>query len=370
MKKKKKIFAVSDIHGHCSALKKALEEAGFIANDESCILIVCGDCFDRGSENKEVFDYLNTIQNKIIIRGNHEDMLEMLLDAKHMSHGGFSNGMDRTLRDFFGPRVIGSIDINYQFSYRLHFEEKQDVVRELQTFINNTYDYFETEHYVFTHGWLPATVDENYNCSVDEDFRYAQPASWYRARFAEWYRMYGAGAMLKGKTIVCGHRASRFCCLLGEQRDPEDYSSFFAEGLAAIDGSTFHSGKVNVLVVEDEVICSETQTMSLHPEPFDKIKSGEKRVELRLFDEKRKKLHVGDRIVFTNTENETETLAVTVIGLHVYRNFDSVLRNFPARDLGFEDGVTSIEGRMLSYYSHEDMTKNGVLAIRIVPENS
>ena len=44
---------------------------------------------------------------------------------------------------------------------KLHFEEKEETVAELQKFIGNTYDYFETERYVFTHGWLPVEKEED-----------------------------------------------------------------------------------------------------------------------------------------------------------------------------------------------------------------
>lgn len=37
--------------------------------------------------------------------------------------------------------------------------------------------------------------------------------------------------------------------------------------------------------------------MRLRREPFEKIRSGEKTIELRLFDEKRQKLKVDDEIV-------------------------------------------------------------------------
>jgi ASC-1-like (ASCH) protein len=40
--------------------------------------------------------------------------------------------------------------------------------------------------------------------------------------------------------------------------------------------------------------------MRLHPEPFERVKSGEKNVECRLNDEKRQQLSVGDTIVFQN----------------------------------------------------------------------
>ena len=51
--------------------------------------------------------------------------------------------------------------------------------------------------------------------------------------------------------------------------------------------------------------------MKLHPAPFEMIKSGKKTIELRLYDEKRRKIKVGDEIIFTNTVNG-ETLNKTV----------------------------------------------------------
>ena len=41
--------------------------------------------------------------------------------------------------------------------------------------------------------------------------------------------------------------------------------------------------------------------MKLNPYPFEMIKSGQKTIELRLLDEKRQLIKVGDTIVFTNT---------------------------------------------------------------------
>ena len=66
-----------------------------------------------------------------------------------------------------------------------------------------------------------------------------------------------------------------------------------------------------------------THQMQLQPEPFDMIKSDEKTIELRLYDEKRRKIRIGDEIVFTNTENG-ETLAVRVIDLAVFASVAAV----------------------------------------------
>ena len=39
--------------------------------------------------------------------------------------------------------------------------------------------------------------------------------------------------------------------------------------------------------------------MKLNTEPFERIKSGRKKLELRLFDEKRQRLDIGDIIIFS-----------------------------------------------------------------------
>ena len=363
---KRKIFAVSDVHGCCDALKRSLEQAGFAANDESCLLIVIGDCFDRGVENREVFEFLKAIRNKIIIRGNHEDMLEQILDKRHIGKAGFANGMDSTVYSFFGERAIGELDVYHPFSYKLNFSGRESTVEELKQFLSQTYDYFETENYIFTHGWLPVDFTEEGNCFIKGNFRYETPTEWKRARFMEWYRMYGADAMLKGKTIVCGHRTSRFACLVGETREPDDYSPFFAEGLVAIDSATIQSGLVNVFVAEDEPLYGETHEMSLKTSPFYQIKNGKKRVELRLLDEKRKKIRVGDRIVFTHTENYDEKIFAHVIGLHAYPDFDGVTADFFRSEMGFADRTERVGDIMREYYSDEDVRKYGALAIRIM----
>ena len=59
-----------------------------------------------------------------------------------------------------------------------------------------------------------------------------------------------------------------------------------------------------------------THSMQLQPSPFEMIKDGSKTIELRLFDEKRRKIRIGDTIAFTNTETR-EVLSVRVLELMV-----------------------------------------------------
>ena len=43
MKSRKKIFVVSDVHGHYTLLKEALEKAGFQNENKNHLLVCCGD---------------------------------------------------------------------------------------------------------------------------------------------------------------------------------------------------------------------------------------------------------------------------------------------------------------------------------------
>ena len=98
------------------------------------------------------------------------------------------------------------------------------------------------------------------------------------------------------------------------------------------------------------------------------MKKGTKRVELRLLDEKRREIRVGDKIVFTHTENSDEKIFARVIGLHVYPDFDGVTADFFRSEMGFADRTERVGDIMREYYSDEDVRKYGALAIRILLE--
>lgn len=72
--------------------------------------------------------------------------------------------------------------------------------------------------------------------------------------------------------------------------------------------------------------------MKLRPNPFSKIKSGQKTIELRLYDEKRQLISVGDVICFVNTKDETDVLVTEVKALHLnpLMNFTSTCHFYNA----------------------------------------
>ena len=101
---KKKIFAISDVHGNYDVLIKSLNEAGFDEDDESHLLLVLGDHFDRGDQSLQVYEYLKKLTDKdkaITIMGNHDFMLINYLNGNVVSpFNYYRNGTSDTLAEF------------------------------------------------------------------------------------------------------------------------------------------------------------------------------------------------------------------------------------------------------------------------------
>ena len=109
-----------------------------------------------------------------------------------------------------------------------------------------------------------------------------------------------------------------------------------------------------------------THSMQLQPSPFEMIKDGTKTIELRLFDEKRRKIRIGDIIVFTNTETR-EVLSVRVLELLVFDSFETLYSRLPLLECGYtkEDVDTASPDDMNIYYPKETQQQYGVVGIRI-----
>ena len=108
--------------------------------------------------------------------------------------------------------------------------------------------------------------------------------------------------------------------------------------------------------------------MKLHPVPFAKIKRGEKTIELRLFDEKRKKINVGDTVTFTNTETGEE-MSKTVRKIHRFDSFAELYQTLPLLRCGYtaEDVDAAHPSDMGQYYSAEEQKEYGVVGIELFP---
>ena len=254
-------YVVADVHSYFSELKKALREKGFFEDKEPHKLIVCGDLYDRGLEALELQEFILDLFSKdevILIKGNHEDLALQLLNQWHkksfLQEHHYTNGTLDTVRQLtkstleeltYDPEQVGRKFLKNEY---------------IQTLIPAMLDYYETEHYIFTHGWIPcSSIDIKWNLTKYfpiEDWRHSSEQLWNKARWINGMEAAHGGVIEKGKTIVCGHWHCSFGHYHyegdgGEFDNNPNFEPYYGEGIIALDACTAISRKVNCIVIED-----------------------------------------------------------------------------------------------------------------------
>ena len=94
--------------------------------------------------------------------------------------------------------------------------------------------------------------------------------------------------------------------------------------------------------------------MKLHPAPYEMIRAGQKTIELRLYDEKRRLIQVGDMIRFENTQTG-EKLTAAVTELYVFDSFEALYQTLPLLECGYtaETVASARPEDMDAYYSKD-----------------
>lgn len=266
-------YAISDVHGFYEPMHEALENAGFFDFSSERKLIVCGDMMDRGKDTLKVQEFMNELYDRgelIFIRGNHEDMMidlinkfeEYKFDIARGHHVHVYNGTWGAALDLSG------MDKNDALRNPREFKSRVRASVFYGKLIPASVDYFETDEYIFTHGWIPRRKCDNcpspqvkacwgfsnYDC-YDPDWRNADKEDWDRARWrngmdeARWYHVIEIG-----KKIVCGHWHASYGHSIIDGYGSEfgkyaDFTPYFGDGIVAIDGCTVRSGITNCFVV-------------------------------------------------------------------------------------------------------------------------
>lgn len=106
--------------------------------------------------------------------------------------------------------------------------------------------------------------------------------------------------------------------------------------------------------------------MSLVPSAFLKIANGSKTIELRLNDEKRQKINIGDTICFQCSEINS-IICAKVIKLHKFSDFEELYKALPLEKCGYsnDDLKTAHYKDMEKYYTESQIQEYGVLGIEL-----
>jgi hypothetical protein len=133
---------------------------------------------------------------------------------------------------------------------------------KVKDFIYGMADYFETKNYIFVHGWIPLKCNDklpmhytqNRKFKFNPDWREASHSEWEQARWGNPYSLASQG-FLPDKTVVFGHWhcSTGWAKTIGSSEfgNGAIFDPFYGDGFISIDACTAHSGKCNVVVIED-----------------------------------------------------------------------------------------------------------------------
>lgn len=227
-----KFFVISDVHGYYDEMIEALNEAGFDPQNENHWLITCGDHFDRGSQPLRVMSYLYSLPRKILVKGNHEELLMECVHRQYPMSHDWHNGTAQTIVDL-APRAQT-------------FEEACKHTKVLvKDFLAEMVDYAELKNHIFVHSSIPC----------GHDWRHSSAQSWSDARWVNPYQWAHKG-LLPDKILVFGHYHTSWAHHHYEGKpewgEDADFSIYRGDGYIAIDACCAYSGKINCLVIEDD----------------------------------------------------------------------------------------------------------------------
>jgi serine/threonine protein phosphatase 1 len=170
----KRLFAIGDIHGCFNTLRTLLEEKIQIKEGDKIILL--GDYIDRGTQSKEVIDYIIDLKDKgfyvVPLLGNHESMLLDAYNDEGLTSKWIQNGGTSTLKSF-------------------NISSLKDIEPEYIEFFKGLTYYFAFEEYLFVHA--------GFNDSVINPFTDRYSMIWLCKQTYE-------NPLLMNKIIIHGHR--------------------------------------------------------------------------------------------------------------------------------------------------------------------
>lgn len=221
---KDKMFVIGDVHGQITMLEELLN---YWKPDEERLLFV-GDLADRGEHSKATLERahdLMTNHDAIIIKGNHDEMLEKFLE--HPSENltlYYMNGGESTIDSLLG-----------RSTNRLHYEENVKEIKEkypwLLPMLKCLPLYYEWGDYLFVHAGVNLQLSD-WRDSTPHDFVWIREGFYDQPNHTD-------------KKIVFGHTVT--ATLHPDMKNFDIWES--GDGLYGIDGGAVYGGKLHGIVL-------------------------------------------------------------------------------------------------------------------------
>ena len=103
----------------------------------------------------------------------------------------------------------------------------------------------------------------------------------------------------------------------------------------------------------------------LDADVFETVDKGFKNVEGRVNDEKRRKLSIGDKLIFLKRPDEIEKVEAIVEDLVYYKDFNEMIKDYSMKEIYLEDYSKDYYIDLIKrFYTDEEINKYGVVAIK------
>ena len=157
----RRIIAVSDIHGHCSYLKKLLKKVKFSSKDE---LFLLGDYIERGLENIEALRYVMNLSKRPNVHalcGNMDAFTAQIIDGTSRLKPEEVLARIRHMEEKHGSCLISQMCLESDISLEA-VSEIGKVMKQLSRLYCRELDFIyslptviETQGFIFAHGGIP-----------------------------------------------------------------------------------------------------------------------------------------------------------------------------------------------------------------------
>ena len=105
-------------------------------------------------------------------------------------------------------------------------------------------------------------------------------------------------------------------------------------------------------------------SMSLRPEYYEMVRSGEKDIELRLYDEKRRRMRNGDTVLIYNAQNHNDYIRAKIVRLHIAKSFADLATKISMPRTGFAS-LNALMSAIEKFYDTEMESKYGIVGIEL-----
>lgn len=274
----KKYFVTSDVHGYFDVLVKELNKCGWEQDNPDHIFVSCGDLLDRGEQPRECLQFVNKLPDdrKILIKGNHEILLQQAINRGALMYHDWTNGTGYTVYNLNGEYNISQASGIKTYAYLLNVKDDPDYKDYYYNTCRYALLYNNENKYVFTHAWVSneytgqgswERLKQCCNDFTDFDIKEWDNIVIWENGMDKWNRGFKVD---ENAQVVCGHfhtswghaNLRNLGVEFSEYADSgieEHFEPFIDDGIIALDACCAWTNKLNVYVIEgDNFVCQKS----------------------------------------------------------------------------------------------------------------